>query len=87
MNMIESVTKDYMIKLGYKLDTHADWRLTKPFNYKEAYLRKIIEIKRRLISSQTYRLLEDRKVVIEKITNRLRRDWLESTNSYGIPIE
>lgn len=87
INIIESVTKDYMIKLGYTLDTHADWRLTKHFNYKEAYLRKIIEIKRRLISSPTYRLLEDRKVLLEKITNRLRRDWLESTNSYEIPIE
>lgn len=63
INMIETVTKDYMIKLGYEFETNADWENSKNYMFKNKLKRIIRDFRDRLTNTETRRSITDRIVL------------------------
>jgi hypothetical protein len=67
INMIETVTKDYMSKLHYACDTEANWKRPKLFALRERVASKMIDCRRRFIPTETSRRLASKKVLLQTI--------------------
>ena len=72
INMIETVTKEYMHKLNYTCDTQANWKKPKLFASKERVAAALIDYKRRCIPSETSRRLASRKALLQTIARGLK---------------
>jgi len=72
INMIETVTKDYMSKLHYAFDTQANWTRPKLFASRERVASKLIDYKRKCISNETSRRLASRKALLQTIARGLK---------------
>jgi hypothetical protein len=72
INMIETVTNEYMGKLHYACDTEANWKRPKLFTHKEKVLSKLTDCKRRLIPSETARQLASRRELLQTIARGAR---------------
>ena len=72
INMIETVTKEYMRKLNYTCDTQANWKKPKLFASRERVAATLIDYKRRCIPSETSRRLASRKALLQTIARGLK---------------
>ena len=72
INMIETVTNEYMHKLHYACDTRADWKRPKLFAPKEKVLSKPTDCRRRLMPSETSRQLASRRELLQQIARERR---------------
>jgi hypothetical protein len=72
INMIETVTKEYMCKLHYACDTPADWKRPKLFMPKEKVLSTLTDCKRRLMPTETSRQLASRRELLQTIARGTR---------------
>lgn len=75
INMIESITRDYMIKLGYELDTIADWQEAPFFRLRSFVSRKLARSRSRRQHPKTYQLLASRQELIDSIVARCMTRW------------
>lgn len=82
INLIETVTKEYMIRLGYELDTRANWKESKLFGYKEAFSAKARYFKARRLHSETYELLSDRMGLAKRIAQKRKKEWFRAGPRY-----
>jgi hypothetical protein len=72
INMIETVTKEYMCKLHYECDTQANWKRPKLFTPKEKVLSRLTDCKRRLMPTETSRQLASRRALLQTIARGTR---------------
>lgn len=75
VNMIETITRAYMIKLGYEFDTEASWRHSRVFAYWNALARTVKRWRRRRDSGETSSVLSDRRAMIRWIASKRMSLW------------
>jgi hypothetical protein len=73
INMIETVTKEYMIRLGYTLDTQAHWRQPKYFRYLNFIKARLYRNKYK--NKETMQTLLSRNELISTITMKRKQSW------------
>lgn len=72
ITMIETIAGEYMEKLHYACDTKADWKRPKFFASRERVASKLIDVRRKLVTSETARRLASRKLLLKTIECGLR---------------
>ncbi len=76
IRMIETVTRDQLIKLGYDLDTPADWKQPPFFRYRDMLARKFARARSTRKYAETYQVIVDREALIRSIFAERKRAWL-----------
>lgn len=75
INIIESVVKDQMLRLGYELDTSADWNCTILFRIRNRLSRRISKFWSRMRDPETSEVMISRKELIASIRHKRREKW------------
>jgi len=79
LTMIETLTKEKMVTLGYTCETRTDWRKPSLFKYREVISSQLLEYKRNRLNTETQQLLANRKTLVQTIVRK--RKALSSTSS------
>jgi hypothetical protein len=76
VNMIETMTREFMVKLEYGFDSPADWKRPRFFRYWHAIARQVARARSRRRHSETAQVLEDRRALVDSIAAKRKQEWL-----------
>ncbi|RMD66616.1 sulfotransferase, partial [Candidatus Parcubacteria bacterium] len=76
INIIETVAYEQMIRLGYDLESRADWRKPRFFQIRNALVNRMNRRRMRKAHTATYTLLSSRNDQIKAIVQKRKKEWL-----------
>jgi hypothetical protein len=79
IRMIESLAKEYMIRLNYDFDTDLNWKKSKLFKYRQAILSKYYKVKNRKKHHETIRVLNSRLSLANSIAIKRKKSMLKNS--------